>query len=119
MSRKHAAFLILALAVLTGAAGCLTTTFQDVIYDGDALQIAVENRDEPVEKAVFQVTIIEVGSLEQNKVFCQAQYIDLDRGLNEYTVPVDLQPGSYRLFLTIFVGDERRGSVIRDLEVAL
>nr|WP_282570286.1 hypothetical protein [Methanoculleus sp. 7T] len=115
---KYVGFLILALAVLTGAAGCLSTAFQEVTYDGDALQISVENTDKPVENAVLQVTVMEVGALEQHEVFSEARYINLDRGRNEYTVEVDLQPNSYKLFLTIFVGDERRASVIRDLEVA-
>jgi len=111
-------FLIPVLAVLAAAAGCLSTTFQEVTYEGDALEIFVENTDNPVENAVLQVTIMEVEALEQNKVFCKARYINLDHGQNEYTIPVDLEPGSYKIFLTIFVGDERRASVIRNLEVA-
>ena len=87
-------------------------------YSGDALQVRVENTDRPVENAVLQVTIMEVGPLEQHEVLSEARYINLDGGENEYMVPVDLQPGSYRLFLTIFVDGERRTSVIRDLEVA-
>jgi len=118
MSRKYVPFLILVLAVLTGAAGCLSTTFQEVTYEGGILEINVENTDKPVESAVLQVTIMEVGALEQHEVFCKARYINLDQGQNKYTVPVDLQPGSYKVFLTVFVGDERRASVIRDLEVA-
>ena len=118
MSSKYVGFLILALVVLTGAAGCLSTTFQEVTYGGDALRVSVENTDRPVENSVLQVTIMEVGALEQHEVFSEARYIALDRGQNEYTVPVDLQPGSYKLFLTIFVDGERRTSVIRDLEVA-
>lgn len=111
-------FLILVLAVLAGAAGCLSTTFQEVTYSGDALEVSVENTDKPVENAVLQVTIMEVSALEQHEVFSEARYIDLDTGENEYTIPVDLQPGSYKVFLTIFVGDERRTSIIRELEVA-
>ena len=115
---RYVGFLILALAVLTGAAGCLSTAFGEVTYSGDALQVRVENTDRPVENAVLQVTIMEVGALEQHEVLSEARYINLDGGENEYMVPVDLQPGSYRLFLTIFVDGERRTSVIRDLEVA-
>ncbi|WP_317065652.1 hypothetical protein [Methanoculleus caldifontis] len=111
-------FLILALAVLAGAAGCVSTAFEEVTYSDGALRIHVENTGEPVEKAVLQVTIMEVGAFEQHEVFSEARYINLDRGQNEYTVAVDLEPGSYRAFLTIFVGQERRTSVIRDLEVA-
>ncbi len=115
---RYIGFLILALAVLAGTAGCLSTAFEEVTYSDGALRIHVENTAAPVENAVLQVTIMEVGAFEQHEVFSEARYINLDQGQNEYTVPVDLQSGSYRLFLTIFVGNERRASVIRDLEVA-
>ncbi|WP_292410921.1 MULTISPECIES: hypothetical protein [unclassified Methanoculleus] len=118
MPSKYVGFLILILTVLIGTAGCLSATFEAVTYSGDALQIHVTNSGEPVENAVLQVTIMEVSALEQHKVFSEARYVYLDRGENEYTIPIDLQPGSYRAFLTVFVGTERRASVIRDLGVA-
>jgi len=118
MSIKYVSLLLLTLAVLAGTAGCLSTSFEEVAYSGGALQVHVENTGEPVENAVLQVTIMEVGALEQHEAFSEARYIDLERGVNEYTIPVDLQSGSYKAFLTIFVGNERRTSVIRDLEVA-
>jgi hypothetical protein len=118
MSIKYVSLLLLALAVLAGAAGCLSTSFGEITYSGGALQVHVENTGEPVENAVLQVMIMEVGAREQHEAFSEARYIDLERGANEYTVPVDLEPGSYRAFLTIFVGNERRASIIRDLEVA-
>lgn len=60
-------FLILVLAVLAGAAGCLSTTFQEVTYSGDALEVSVENTDKPVENAVLQVTIMKVGRSNSTK----------------------------------------------------
>lgn len=118
MSSRYVVFLILTLVVLIGASGCLSTAFGEVTYDGDALQLHVENSAGAVKDAVLQVTIMEVGALEQHEVFSEARYINLDVGNNAYTVPVDLESGSYKLFLTIFVGNERRTSIIRDLEVA-
>ncbi|MDN7012818.1 hypothetical protein FGW20_07140 [Methanoculleus sp. FWC-SCC3] len=117
MSRNYTVLLILALAALAGAAGCLSTSFGEVTYSGDALQIHVENAGEPVENAVLQITIMEVSALEQHEAFSEARYIDLEPGENDYTIQADLQPGSYKVFLTVFVGNERRASVIRDLEV--
>jgi hypothetical protein len=118
MSRRYLALLVLVLAILIGAAGCLSTTVHGVTYEDGDLEITVESTDEPVENAVLLVTVMKVEAFEQNEVYRKPRYIDLDRGLNVYTVPVDLQPGSYKIFLTIFVGNERRASVIRDLEVA-
>ena len=117
MSRKYTILLILAVAARTGAAGCLSTSFGEVTYSGGALQVQVENAGEPVENAVLQIRIMEVSALEQHEVFSEARYINLERGENKYTISVDLQPGSYRVYPTVFVGNERRGSVIRDLEV--
>lgn len=108
-----------ALAVLAASAGCLATAIGEVTYDGEALQVAVENSGEPVENAVLQVKIMEVDLFEQQKVFSQARHINLDSGENNYSIEVDLQPGTYRAFLNIFIGDERGASVIRDLEVAV
>lgn len=114
---RYMGLLILALAVLAGAAGCLSTAFEETTYSDGALRLHVENTAGPVENAVLQVTIMQVGAFEQHEIFSEARYVNLDRGENEYTVPADLAPGSYRLFLIIFVGEERRTSVIRDLEV--
>jgi hypothetical protein len=117
MSRNTTILLILALAALTGDSGCLSTSFGEVTYSGDALQVHVENAGDPVKNAVLQTTIMEVSALEQHEAFSEARYIDLDTGENEYTIRADLQPGTYKVFLTVFVGSERRASVIRDLEV--
>lgn len=117
MSRKYTIFLILAVAALIGTAGCLSTSFGEVTYSGGALQVQVENAGEPAENAVLQIRIMEVSALEQHEVFSEARYINLERGENKYTISVDLQPGSYRVYPTVFVGNERRGSIIRDLEV--
>ncbi|NLA38193.1 MAG: hypothetical protein GX882_02170 [Methanomicrobiales archaeon] len=114
---RYTGFLILILAVLAGSAGCLSTTFQEVTYGGDGLEIYVENADEPFESAVLQVTIMKVEALTQSEVFRKAQYVNLDSGRNVYTFPVDLEPGSYKLFLLVLTGNERRASVIRELEV--
>jgi len=115
---RYVGFLILILAIFIGAAGCLSTAFGEVTYSGDALQIRVENTGRSVENAVLQVTIMEIGALEQHKIFSEARYIKLNEGENEYAIKVDLQPGPYRLFLTVFADGERKASVIRDLEVA-
>jgi len=120
MSGRYTGLLILVtLVVLATSAGCLTTAIGEATYDGEALQIAVENTGDPVENAVLQVKIMEVDHFEQKEVFSEARYIDLDTGENNYSTEVDLQPGRYRAFLIIFIGNERSASVIRDLEVTV
>lgn len=118
MSRRYAIYLILALAAFISAVGCLSTSFGEVAYSDGVLQVHVENDGEPVRNAVLQLTIMEVSAFEQHEVFSEARYIDLGQGVNEYTIWADLYPGSYKVFLTVFVGSERRTSVIRTLEVS-
>lgn len=118
MSRIYVPFLLLAVTLFTiGAAGCLSTTFQEVTYGEGGLEVGVENSGDPVKDAVLQVTVMRVERFEQTEVYCKARYVNLGHGLNIYTFPVELQPGSYKLFLIAFVGDERRASVIRSLKV--
>ncbi|NLB00652.1 MAG: hypothetical protein GX837_06785 [Methanomicrobiales archaeon] len=118
MSRRYAIFLILALAALISAVGCLSTSFGEVAYSNGVLQVHVENNGEPVKNAVLQLTIMEVSTFEQHEAFSEARYIELGQGTNEYTIQADLQPGSYKVFLTVFAGSERKASVIRNLEVS-
>ncbi|WP_128693926.1 hypothetical protein [Methanoculleus taiwanensis] len=116
MSHSYTVFCILLLAAFIGAAGCLGIGFGDVTYDGEALHVEVES-SRNVTDAVLQVTLTEIGGFEQRQLFSEATYIDLAVGTNEYTVPVELAPGTYRIYLYLFIGDERGASVIRDLEV--
>jgi hypothetical protein len=109
--------MILILAAIVGTAGCLSTTIGAATYDGKALHISADSTSDPVENAVLQVVVMEVEALSQTEVFKEARYVNLDRGTNEYTVPVALQPGTYKVFITIFVESDRRASVIRELEV--
>jgi len=116
MPRNREIILILIVAALTGAAGCLSTAIGDVRYDGGTLHIPVKNAGEPVD-AVLQVAVSEVSMFEQHEIARDAWYIVLDPGSNEYTVPIDLGPGTYKLFIQIFADNDRRASVIRSLEV--
>jgi len=118
MSRRYAIYLILALVALISVVGCLSTSFGEVAYSDGVLQVHVENNGEPVRNAVLQLTIMGVSAFEQHEVFSEARYIDIGQGANEYTIRADLQPGSYKIFLTVFAGSERRASVIRNLEVS-
>ncbi|KUG19878.1 hypothetical protein ASZ90_010380 [hydrocarbon metagenome] len=116
MSHTKTILLLLILCATAGAAGCITASFGEITYNGSALTIRAENAHEPAD-AVLQVTVASVDTLVQDEVYKQARYVSLDRGANEYTIPVELEPGKYRVYLQLFVGDDRRASVIRDLEV--
>ncbi len=116
MSHKTTVFCILLLFAVIGVAGCLGTGFGDLTYDGEALHVQVESSRNATD-AVLQVTLTEIDGFEQRQIFSEATYVDLAAGTNEYTVPVELAPGTYRVYLYLFIGDERGASVIRDLQV--
>ncbi len=116
MSKKCAALLMLVFGMVIGTAGCLGTSFGDVTYAGDALHIQIDS-SRNVTAAVLQVGVTAMTGLEQTEISTQAVYVDLEQGMNEYTYPIDLAPGEYRIYFLLFVDGERAASVIRDVVV--
>lgn len=118
MSRSRARYLILLVPVilLTVISGCMTTGFDSISYTPGALHLNVtgaENRSD----AVLQVTIYALHDLQQQEVYKHADYISVKKGENRYTETVTLAPGSYRVYLYLTYGNERKAAVIRDLTV--
>jgi len=107
----------MALCLLAAASGCVATRFEGIDYRDQELRILADNEGAPAAEAVLQVGIARVNGFEQTEIYRQAMYVPLVSGVNEYTVPIELEPGSYRVYLHLFVGSDRRASVIRDLEV--
>jgi hypothetical protein len=105
-------FLIFAIIV----PGCLTYSFGDIVYGNDTLQVRVSNSGES-QRVTLQVTIFDTTEFEQREVYKKAEYYTLEKGENEYTVPIHLEPGSYKVYLYIIVNDKRTNLEIRDLEV--
>lgn len=118
MSRSRALPLILLVLVilLIVLSGCVTTGFGDISYTPGALHLNVsgaENRSD----AVLQVTIYALQDLQQQEIYKHADYVSVKKGENSYTEPVTLAPGSYRVYLYLTYGNERKAAVIRDLKV--
>ncbi|MDT8358382.1 MAG: hypothetical protein RQ758_07770 [Methanomicrobiaceae archaeon] len=105
-------FLIFAIIV----PGCLTYSFGDTVYGNDTLRVRVHNSGD-AQRVTLQVTIFDTTDFEQKEVYKKAEYFTLEKGENEYTVPVHLEPGSYKVYLYIIVDDKRTNLEIRDLEV--
>jgi hypothetical protein len=116
MSIRRTSVIILLLLVMGGVAGCLSYSFGDAVYEDGTLHIMVHNSNEP-KQVVLQVTIFNTTDFEQTEVYKQAKYYNLEQGTNEYSVPVDLPPGSYKLYLYIMVDGHRTNLEIRDIEV--
>jgi hypothetical protein len=106
-------FPILLLVVIL--AGCLSISFGDVLYSDGALHVPVKNSEGP-QQVLIQVRVYDTTDFRQNEIFTQIEYVDLDTGENEYIVPVELDPGTYKVYLYVIYDDDRIIQ-IRDLEV--
>lgn len=108
--------IVLSLLVFGCIAGCLSYSFGAVAYDGEELDIQVFNAGEPRE-VVVQATIFQIKEFSQVEVYKKAEYRYLERGENEYRIPIDLEPGSYKIYLYVMIDGNRAATEIRDLEV--
>ena len=108
--------LVILLCIFSCGAGCVSSSIQGLTYDGEYLHILVDHPGDSC-RAVLQVTVFETEAFDRDLIFKNAEYVDLDHGSNEYLIPLDLTPGTYRIFLHLFVGDDRRVGVIRELIV--
>jgi len=110
-------FAVLLLLLCCGTlAGCLESNFKNAAYAQDTLTIQARNAGSAT-PAVLQVTIFQVKNLQQTEIFTKVDDVTFASGDNTYTVPVHLETGTYKLYIYITVGNDRRVSVIRDLSV--
>ncbi len=108
--------LVAVLGILGVLAGCVGNSLDTVSYNGRELQIEATNGGGAVD-AVLQVNIFQIRDLEQTQIFENASVVTFEQGKNAYSVPVDLDPGKYKLYVYITVGNERTASIIRDIVV--
>ncbi len=115
-SRCSLVLLALVLLLFGCIAGCLSYSFGAVAYDGEELKVQVFNAGEPRE-VVVQATIFQIREFSQVEVYKKAEYMFLEQGENEYRIPIDLEPGTYKLYLYVMIDGNRAATEIRDLEV--
>lgn len=108
--------LVILLCIFSCGAGCVSSSIEGPTYDGEQLHVVVDNPGDSC-RAVLQVTVFKTQAFDRDLIFKKAEYVDLDHGSNEYLIPLDLTSGTYRVFIHLFVGDDRRAGVIRELIV--
>lgn len=115
--RIYASLLILAILSLSVlSAGCIGGFFRDVTCDGKEIIATGDWNNEPTE-GVFQVIIFRLDGLTQNEVASKTLWVDLSPGENQIVMPVDLEPGSYKFFVYLFVDGDRKAGIIREFTV--
>ncbi len=103
------------LAVCSG--GCVTDcTFGNPVYDGSNLTVTVENAGAERTAAV-QITIYSLDNFRQIEYDTLVSTVDIKNGINQYSLPVKMKNGSYKLYLYVLDNGRRHSAQIRDITV--
>ena len=109
--------LLTLLAFLALSPACLTTSVGPVSYDGKTLLVQVTNAGGP-EEAALQVNVFRFQDFRQVEVSRTLVPVTLQQGTATYAVPLRLDDGTFRLYLYVVTGGDRRAGVIQDITVA-
>jgi hypothetical protein len=114
---KSALLLVSLLALLSLSSGCLSSaSIGRVAYDGGMLQVQVTNSGGPGD-AALQVNVFRFQDFRQVEVARRILPVTLGEGTGTYTIPLSLDDGTFRLYLYVITGSDRRAGVIQDITV--
>jgi hypothetical protein len=115
--RYRTGFFVVALLFLfLLVAGCTSTTIGDVSYQDGTLLVPVTSTDE-ISGAFVQVTVYEIRDLHQQELTFFREPVTLHAGTNRVSVPAQLPPGTYKLYVYVLTPGDRQTATIRDIEV--
>lgn len=97
-------------------AGCLSTEVGDTRYDNRSVQISISHAGDPVDVHI-QVSVFRIAGMTQEQYTIVSAPATLVNGENLVSVPVELKPGSYKLFVYVLRDGDRKTAVIRDIVV--
>jgi hypothetical protein len=106
--------IILVLALLF--AGCLSMNVGDASYRNRSVMVQITNSGETSDVTV-QVTAYRIQDLHQQIYTVAGAPATIVHGETDVIVPVELEPGTYKLFVYILMGGDRKTAVIRDITV--
>ena len=109
--------LVTFLALACLSAGCLSTSIGRVAYDGTSLLVQVTNAG-GASDAALQVNVFRFQDFRQVEVTRETLPVQLGKGTATYSLPLSLDDGTFRLYLYVTTGNDRRASVIQDITVA-
>ena len=116
-ARPHtylALFALVALGLL--AAGCTSLSVGDASYRNGSVQVAITSPSEPAD-AYVQVAVNQVKDLQQTEVAFLGTPVILYQGENVVSVPGEIAPAKYKLYVYVIQNNERKTAVIRDIVV--
>jgi hypothetical protein len=104
------------LVVLASFAGCTGTSVGDVGYSNHSLLVNISNSGDPAAVHI-QATVYRITGAEQKISVITGTDATLEAGLNRVVVPVELEPGQYKLYVYVLSNGNRKNAVIRDIMV--
>ncbi len=107
---------MLVLVLFPLCAGCLSTGIEDTWYSNHSIMMHISHTGDPADVYV-QVTVYRVADLRQEMYTIVDTPARLANGENTVTVPVQLGPGSYKLYVYVLSNGDRKTAVIRDITV--
>jgi hypothetical protein len=108
--------LVTFLALVSLSTGCLSVSIGRVSYDGTNLAVQVTNAGGATD-AALQVNVFRFQDFRQVEVTRKTLSVRLERGTGTYSIPLALDKGTFRLYLYVTTGNDRRASVIQDITV--
>ena len=98
------------------SAGCLSLEIGDVSYSDGGINIQFNNEGNSTIR-ILKITVYKVDNFEQHEVLQKSEMISLKPGRSSLFIPLPLEKGNYKLYLSLSTGEERRFVVIRDVSV--
>ncbi len=110
-------FLLCMLCIiLVLSAGCTSLAIGDVTPTEQGIKVHVTNSDNPLQAGI-QVRVFEIHDLGQQELTNTGVTVTLNQGENVVTVPVRLEPGTYKLYVYVTKNGERKTASIKDIVV--
>ncbi|MBP2132294.1 hypothetical protein J2128_000215 [Methanomicrobium sp. W14] len=113
-------FVCIAVIILLGVSltvsGCVKCSFGDIKYSNSSLNVQVYNKAEE-KNATLQITVYSLDNFRQKETGKYLQSVTLKQGPNEFTIPANLDKGSYKIYLYILQNGKRESAEIRNIVV--
>ncbi len=106
----------LLLGLLLVTAGCTSLSIGNVAYGNGNLTVGVAGPGTPLNVGV-QVRVFTLDQFEQHELLTTGTTVTLTGAQNTVTIPLQLAPGNYKIYIYLTENGERETAVIRDITV--
>jgi len=111
-----AGLFALLVIFLSFCSGCTSTTVGNTWYENQSVRTTISHTGEPADLTV-QVTVYRIDSMSQEFYTVLSTPVSLSQGDTLVTIPGELPPGAYKVFIYVLGDNDRKTAVIRDITV--